>query len=226
AVLMAPSESHPTGQPTTSTAPTSSVAPVTVSDLKSLLLGTDEVGAILDAKVNPGPIGSLGTDWRKLIEKDCVAPWLPGQQSVYNGTDWQAAAVQALNGAAVAPQPADEPMHRMVIQSVVGFPTAELATTFFTNQKAQWAQCANRKVSYLQDPDQPPVLVSMGGFTTTGDGILTMTNTGQGAMDWICVNALWARKNISIGALACSNSNAGDQAVDVVHQIAAKIPPG
>ncbi|HWF70363.1 MAG TPA: sensor domain-containing protein [Mycobacterium sp.] len=226
AILMAPSEKHTAGQPITSSAPTSSAPPVTVSDLKSLLLGADEVGTILHAQVNPGPIGSLGTDWRKLVEKDCVAPWLPGQQSVYNGSGWQAAAVQALNGAAVAEQPADQPMHRMVIQSVVGFPTAELATTFFTNQKAQWAQCANRKVSYLQDPGQPPALVSMGGFSTTGDGILTMTNTGQGAMDWICVNALWARNNISIGGLACSISNAGDQAVDVVHQIAAKIPPG
>jgi PknH-like extracellular domain len=70
------------------------------------------------------------------------------------------------------------------------------------------------------------VLVSMGGFATTGDGILTMINTGQGASDWVCADALAVHENISIGTLACSSGNAVDQAVEIIHKIAAKIPPG
>jgi hypothetical protein len=225
AVLVAPSDEHPVAQSTTSAVPAPSAAPLPVSDVKSLLLSPDEIGTILGgAQVNPGPVGGLGTDSKNLVEQDCVGPWVPGQKIVYGGSGWQSAAVQALNEPAAPQQTPDQPMHRMAIQSVVGFPAADLASAFFANQKAQWGQCANRKVTYRQGGQ--PVLVSMGGFATTGDGILTMINTGQGASDWVCADALAVHENISIGTLACSSGNAVDQAVEIIHKIAAKIPPG
>lgn len=227
--LARPSDHQAASTPTTE--PTSSAPAVPMSALPGLLLSAQDVSAIVGAPMNPdNPVpftSGLGTDSDYLAEKDCAEPWSPAQKIAYVGSGWQAAALQSFTEAGVSEHfvPAGLVMPRRVIQGVVSFPAAELATKFLTGQKTQWAKCASRTVTGLP-PGEKPSTISLGPLTTTADGTLTMPWSMEGTMDNVCVRALAVRNNIAIDTEACNKDSAVDQALDIVNKIGAKITRG
>jgi hypothetical protein len=61
------------------------------------------------------------------------------------------------------------------------------------------------------------------GPVTNTNGTLIATKTQEGIKNWSCERALSARNNVAIDVNACSNNPSGS-AVNIVHQIAAKVP--
>jgi hypothetical protein len=204
----------------TSTPEAEPPAAVPVADLEELLLAPREVSAIMGVAMTPEPVRSaMGGDADYLAEKDCAGPWGPGQQLGYAGSGWLAVARQGLS----APGTGQPPMPYQTFQAVVGFPSAELAEGFRAAQSRPWEQCANRQVTFGLPGAPRPIVITFGGMTTTGDGILTTTQTLEGAQGWSCGRALAVRNNVAIDTFACSTANAVDQSVRVLNEIGAKI---
>ena len=93
---------------------------------------------------------------------------------------------------------------------------------FFTASAERWPACSNRQYTYSQ-AGKSDVVWTVGPVTNT-NGTLITTKTQDGANDWSCEPALSVRNNVAIDVNACSNSPSGS-AVNIVHQIAAKVQP-
>jgi hypothetical protein len=61
------------------------------------------------------------------------------------------------------------------------------------------------------------------GPVSNTNGTLSATETQEGSSGYTCQRALTAANNVAIDVLACS-SNQSDSAVNIAHQIAAKVP--
>jgi eukaryotic-like serine/threonine-protein kinase len=204
----------------TSTPEVSPPPAVPVDDLEKLLLTPDQVSGIMGVAMNPEPMRTgMGGDADYLTEKNCAGPWAPAQKLVYAGSGWLASAQQGLS----APGTGQPPLPYQTFQAVVGFPSAQLAEKFRAAQSGAWEGCANRQVTFAPPGAPKPVSITFGGPTTTGDGILTTTQSLEGAQGWTCGRALAVRNNVAIDTFACSTANAVDQAVRVLNEIGAKV---
>jgi hypothetical protein len=134
-----------------------------------------------------------------------------------------AAAEQPLHEDPVIRPDAPPILGHEVVQAVISFPTAELATNFVDGQKPRWARCSNGELTVMVN--NIPVLLSFGTFGTTSDAILTIAWSPQDGGGWTCARALAVRNNIAIDTDACSYDNPQPAAIDIVHKIADKIGP-
>jgi hypothetical protein len=117
-------------------------------------------------------------------------------------------------------EPGDALAHD-VGQVVVLFSSAHDAGAFFTASAQRWPACANRQFTVTQ-AGQPIRVLSVGPVSNT-NGTLSATKTYEGSNRWICQRALTVANNVAIDVSACS-ANPTDSAVNIAHQIAAKVP--
>jgi hypothetical protein len=204
----------------TPTSSTRAVPPVAVTDLQGLLLPAADVSAVMGVPMNATQtIPQLATDSDSLDDKGCAAPYAPGQQSVYAGSGWLGGVLQSLD------EPAG-PTHLInhhVVQGLIAFPNADMAQTFLAAQKPVWGRCVNRPVAVQTTP---VTNIVFGDLATGGDGTLTMTQTMQAMLGWVCSHVLGVRNNVAVDVIACNPGAAVDQATGVFNTIAAKITQG
>ena len=132
----------------------------------------------------------------------------------YAGTGWSAVHGNQLDGDAGSGKVA-------VGQVLVLLPSAHDAEAFFAVAAQRWPACANRQFTVTQ-PNRAQSTYTVGSVSNT-NGTLSATITG-GSIP--CAHALTVANNVVIDATACfgGNSAAANAAVDIVHQIAAKVP--
>ncbi len=159
---------------------------------------------------------SVIDDSAKLLQKDCIGVMAPAQHLVYADTGWTGVRSQALRNAG------DGPRIYAVIQAVISFPTADAAKKLLVEQQSQWASCSGRTLS-LAFPTPPTPQLWIVGTPADMDGTMTMTQTLKDAGGMQCQRALAVRDNVAIDVSACRYDIA-EQALDIVHGIAAKIP--
>jgi serine/threonine kinase PknH len=205
-----------TGSTAGPSSPTSSTPPtVPVAALDGLLLSPEQINSaagatamtVKDAETN------MADDSANIPDNYCRFSY-PAEKSVYAGSPWRFVQRQTLQ------EPGENPVHQ-VWQAVVLFPTAKDAAAFFTASAQRWPACSNRQYHYIQTgkPDQ----VWNAGPIANTNGTLSTTQTQEGSPGFGCNIALTVANNVAVDVVACGNSPA-DTAVNIAHQIAAKVP--
>jgi len=194
---------------------TTTTPSVAAAALDELLLSAAEVNTAMGTR----SMTVAGT-WTTMLDasshipdKDCVFAY-PADNSVYVVSNWTAVRRQILD------QPGGHSTHE-VTQAVVSFPSAEDAARFFASSAEHWPACANRQYRHTS-PDDPDVVWSAGPLADA-DGTLSVTDTRQGTKTWACQRALTVNSNIAVDIAACVPGNPADIAVNIAHQIAAKV---
>ncbi|MGH3958671.1 serine/threonine-protein kinase PknH/PknJ [Mycobacterium sp.] len=204
-----------TAPATTSTAPPPTPT-VAVSALRGLLLPLDQVKQLIGG-MNP-QIFDISATWDlsdPVVEKECAGAWEAGQEKAYATYVYKGVELQELI------DQADPLKLNMVIQSVVGFPSAEQARGAVDDQVHQWDQCANRTIT-LQYPGKVPAHVTFGAPATDSNGIHIISHQQELAPQQHCEHALTSRNNVVVDVNACS-TKPGNQAVEIAGQIAGRI---
>jgi PknH-like extracellular domain len=215
--LAACSSGGNTGAPATTSATTTAPARPTVAAaaLDSLLLSPAEIGGAVGAPELP-----VNKTETQLLDSSAARPdkgcrfTQPAEASVYAGTGWNGVRQQDLQ------EPGEDFKHH-VIQAVVSFPSANDATRFFTASAQLWVPCANHQYRVVS-PGKPDLIFVIGPVANT-NGTLSTVDTLTGGKKWACQRALTVSNNIAIDVVACSADSPPDAALNIAHQIAAKV---
>jgi hypothetical protein len=193
--------------------------PVAISALDGLLLDPSQINTALSAKsMKVWFTGKVMWDWSTSIsDTSCLAIDGPAQDKVYANTGWTAIRGQRLDDSV------DDSKRRkhFAIQTVVAFPSARDAATFYDSSIQTWAACSNRRFSDL-NPGKPDTVWTVAG-TTNDNGMLITNQVQEGGDGWACQRALTVRNNVSIDIVTCSYTQSGAVAAGVAQQIAAKV---
>ncbi len=187
--------------------------PVAADALDGLLLSPAEIEIPMNADgiaVNATST-EMFDDSASVADKDCRFIDVPAETSVYDGSGWIAMRSQYLR------EPVDDFSHE-VWQAVVSFPSANDAARFFSASAQRWPACSNRQFNHYIDPGKPDVVFTVGPIANISDTLSTTREGGDGA----CQRALTVSNNVAIDVAACSG-NPVDAAVNIAHQIAAKV---
>jgi serine/threonine kinase PknH len=201
------SQPSPTSQPLT---------PIALTALEGLLLSPDQINTAMGATgvTVAATYTAMYDDSAGLADKACQPLDSSAQAAVYAGSGWSAVRAQTLH------EPGDNYAHS-VGQSLVLFSSAHDAGAFFTASAQSWSACSNRRFTYTQ-AGQPDSVWTVGPVSNT-NGTLSATKTQEGSSGYTCRRALTVANNVAIDVQACS-SNQSDSAVNIAHQIAAKVP--
>jgi serine/threonine kinase PknH len=202
-------------KPATSTSPPST--PLGVAALDGLLLSPAEINNAMGATGIHvlGNVTEMGADSSEYSDPACAPLFGDAEASSYAGSGWIAVRTQHL-GDFTDPKNVAPGVHE-VHQDVVLFPTAQFAAAFYTASSHSWQACANR--SFTHTTTGAPWAV---GPVVNLNGTLATTKTQEGGGGWGCQRALTVSNNVAIDVQACSYTP-GDQAVNIAHQIAAKV---
>jgi serine/threonine kinase PknH len=204
----------PTTVPPTTAA--TSRSPVAVAALDGLLLSPAEINTAVGTTGIPvkGTYTQMLDASAEVPDKDCRFTDQSAEASVYAGSGWTAVRRQQLQ------EPGDNFTHA-VDQAVVSFPSANDAARFFTASAQRWPACSNRQYHAVR-PGRPDWVWTVGPITNT-NGTLSSIETLEGGNGWACQRALTVTNNIAIDALVCSANTPAGAAVNIAHQIAAKV---
>jgi eukaryotic-like serine/threonine-protein kinase len=218
-VAVMATKSRPAVPPASTGTPTAAgpSGPLNSTALSGLLLPPEQVAGIVGAAalVQESFADSVIDDSQKLLQKDCIGVMAPAQHLVYADAGWTGVRSQALRNAGEGPR------IYAVIQAVISFPTADAAKKLLADQQSQWASCSGRTLS-LAFPTPPTPQLWTAGTPADMDGTMTMTQTLKDGGGMQCQRALGVRNNVAIDVSACRYDIA-EQALDIVHGIAAKI---
>jgi hypothetical protein len=200
-------------QPSTTSQP---LTPVALTALEGLLLGPDQINTAMGANgmTVSATYTAMYDDSAGVADKACQPLDSSAQAATYAGSGWSAVRAQTLH------EPGDNYTHS-VGQSVVLFSSAHDAGAFFTASAQSWPACSNRRFTYTQ-AGQPDLVWTVGPVSNT-NGTLSATKTQEGGNGYTCERALTVANNVAIDVQTCS-SNQSDSAVNIAHQIAAKVP--
>lgn len=221
AVLNANSRSHKDVSPqppSTTSAAAAPTGPLNSTALSGLLLSPERVAGMVGAAelVQESFADSVIDDSEKLLQKDCIGVMAPAQHLVYADAGWTGVRSQALRNAGEGPR------IYAVIQAVISFPDAEAAKKLLADQQSQWASCSGRTLT-LTFPAPPTPQLWTAGTPADMDGAMTMTQTLKDGGGMQCQRALAVRNNVAVDVSAC-RYDVAEQALDILHGIAAKIP--
>jgi hypothetical protein len=203
-----------------STPPSDTSQPSTPAEvaLEKLLFSPDQMNSTMGTtgmragKATPGTHDAGAT----VPDTACLAIQGPADPKVYEGSGWTTMSGQ---------KDFDLETSVTVDQDVVLFPSAHEADAFFTASAQRWQACSNRQYT-LTVAGLPDRAVSVGSVSNT-NGTLSAIRTAQSANGLTCQRALTVADDVAIDISVCHTNGADskpDAAVDIAHQIAAKVP--
>lgn len=190
--------------------------PLAASDLDRLLLGTDQINAVMGTNAMAGgaPFTELKQDQELMPNVNCLGAWQVAEQGVYG--DSKPANVRGQRFT----QPDPDSWDSLAVQAVVLYPSADEARKFFTASSDRWSKCTNHRVN---------LSINGGPATTYLFGDLTKTDTrlsmaiNQAPAGKPCQHALSVYSNVIIDVSACQQ-NATDQAAQIARRIENRLP--
>lgn len=205
-LVRGPGSTPPTSEPASQPKPT--VAP---ERLDSMLLTAEEVNTVMGAsdmqptsEIVHAPNMSVYT----VSNPQCL-----GALTVRNAAVYQYSGFTAMSFVTVR-DPGDR-WQRDVDETVVGFPSADLALAFVTGQTSQWRACAGQRLTLtLKGQTLPVTTADLVGDVPT----IALRITSEDGRGWACQHTLSVVSNVVVDAEAC-----GYQIDDQGRQIADKI---
>ncbi|OBH76874.1 hypothetical protein A5681_08680 [Mycobacterium scrofulaceum] len=219
-----------TASSTVLSAPSTSAAPVNpgpapeaptvpLSALPGLLLDVATINSIEGATdIAPAPdSGNDHTAYSGLTtdRPECGEIQAPALESELDGSGWIGVRTQSL-------QDRDGARH-LNHSAAIYFGTAKAANDFAAKQAQAWPKCNG--ASLRLTTRREPTSVWTAGTATNRDGMLSITNTQEGAGGWQCQRALAARNNIVIDVRSCGE-NRTDQAITIATRMAERVTAG
>lgn len=188
--------------------------PVAASLLPDLLLKASTVSDIMGAsemRVNDSRARMFDAG-KQFPDHDCMAAWMPVEQTVYADTNWTATVAQLLTESA---------HDHFVIQAVTVFATRGDAQRFFEDTSGRWAPCGERTFNTSMDgySDTPWTFDTVADVDST----VWMTQHQDDSAGWSCQRALRVANNVAIDVLACK-LYVSDEAVTIANGIDARLP--
>lgn len=147
----------------------------------------------------------------------CLAITGAAQRGAYADSGWTAVLGQVLRE-----PPAARAWSHFATQSVVLFATAQAASEFFGRSSRDWAECADREMTYAQ-PLTPDQVWAVGEVSSEGD-MLTVSRTQRSPQQWSCQRALTVRGNVAVDIEACSLDGPTDAAAAIAGAIGERLP--
>ena len=216
-----PASQTPSAQPAPPLTPTAPPPPPPLRPdaLPGLLLSPDQIAAAARA---PAMTVTFTQDY--LVTATISNPDCSGVVTVYDthtfaGTGWSAVHGNQLldksgsvDGVAAS-------------QILVLLPSARDAEAFFTVAAQRWPACANQQFTVTQ-PNQAQSTTVVGSVSNTNGTLSAALTTHPGTRSLPCAHALTVANNVVIESAACfaGHPAAANAVVDIVHQIAAKVP--
>jgi hypothetical protein len=200
-------------KPATSASQTS--PPLPVAALDGLLLSPEQINSAMGASGMgiAGTSTGLGDD-SAVADMNCRAIDSTFEFSNLGGSGWTALRLQRLQH-----PPQGDAFDLSATQGVASFPSANAAAALFTAISQRWSGCSNRRYT-VTGPNSA-------GWTTgplsNTNGTLSITLTQEGGNGWNCEKAVTVTNNIAISTSACSYKPIADVAVNIAHQVAAKV---
>lgn len=194
-----------------------SSTPTTVETLPSLLLSASGVGsAIGHDVVVTREVSKAWADTGHLPD-GCLAVAGAAQKNVYANTGWT-----ALHGQVLRDPPGAKAWSHLAVQAVVLFPTAQAASDFLVRSRDDWAGCANRELTYVEQP-APDQVWSVGPASTDRD-VLTVSRVQRSPEQWSCQRALTVRGTVAVDVEACDLNGATSAAAAIATAISDRLP--
>jgi hypothetical protein len=190
------------GAERTSSAPP---APKLVPDigLNDLLLSVEDVNAATGATaMKPQPMETEMGDNRNLLPNlNCLGVWQPDEASIYGErggpAGWSAMRRQMLR------QPDSEKWDFLAVQSVISYPSADAAQTFFEESADRWSKCTNHKVNITLNNQPLPKWLS-GVLDRTPTRLKMPISRGVGGDARSCQHVLAVAANVVIDVETCT----------------------
>ncbi|ORB33120.1 hypothetical protein BST39_27400 [Mycobacterium paraseoulense] len=216
-----------TATSTSMPAPTTSAAPidpgpapqaptVPLSALPGLMLDVATINTIEGATdIAPSPDSANDNAAYSGLDTDrpeCGEIQAPALESELDGSGWIGVRTQSLQD----PEGARHLNHSAAIY----FATAKAANDFAAKQAQAWPKCNGASLHLTVRRE--PTSIWMAGTATNRDGMLSITNTQEGARGWQCQRALTARNNIVIDVRSCGD-NRTDQAITIATRMAERV---
>lgn len=195
---------------------TSSRPPVAEAALEGLWLSPAEINTAMGATAMAvaGRYTTFVDDSAVVPDKACRITSIDADVDSYADSGWTAMREQSLRER--GPHPA-----HYADQVVVLFPSADKAAAFFTATAQRWPACTNRQ--FTRTPPGGASQQWAVGPISNASGTLSNTITEQGGSGETCERALTVSDNVAIDISTCSHGNASGTAINIAHQIAAKV---
>ena len=176
-----------------SSVPADDVPPLEESALDGLLLSNSELGKIADVDLESLYSAEEMNDNADLVSDiDCLGAIYPGEDAVYDGTDWTAIRDELLI------ETGDDENSRLVEQTLVLFDTADKAVEFFEASKAKWRECAQVKDIEVEDGPWVPEEVR-----DVDERTISLKAKVSGTLDGICGHAMGVVSNLIVEGFSC-----------------------
>ena len=183
-----------------SSVPADDVPPLEESALDGLLLSNSELGKIADVDLESLYSAEEMNDNADLVSDiDCLGAIYPGEDAVYDGTDWTAIRDELLI------ETGDDENSRLVEQTLVLFDTADKAVEFFEASKAKWRECAQVKDIEVEDGPWVPEEVR-----DVDERTISLKAKVSGTLDGICGHAMGVVSNLIVEGFSCDVDDRDD----------------
>ena len=193
-------------------------ATVAPDGLDALLLTASEVDTIMGtAGMTPQPVSSDMNDHRDLVANlNCLGVWQTDEAAIYQDSGSNGVRRQTLRA------PDVDMWDSVVVQSVLSFPSADAAHSFYTQSADRWSNCTNHRLNIAVSGQTAPGWQS--GELSKAEATLTMPVTRQ-ISDQVrqCQRVLAVKANVIIDSEACKQQ-AVTQGSQIVDHIEAKFP--
>lgn len=194
-------------------------APQLVPDsaLSGLLLGADEMNGLMQTTgMMPHPVVTVMADHRNLLPNlNCLGVWQVDEAAVYRD-GWTGFRQQLMRS------PDNDDWRRLVVQSVVAYPSPKAAGDFFTESSQRWSKCSEHHVNITLNGRRLPRWTS-GALSETGTALTMPFDRGTGAQSRSCQRVLAVEANVIIDVQTCKPDGPDTEAASVADAIMASM---
>ena len=191
-----------------SSVPADDVPPLKQSALDGLMLSNSELNKIAGVEMESFYSADEMNDNADLIsDSDCLGAIYPGENAVYDGTDWTAIRDELLL------ESGGEDDARLLEQTLVLFDTPGDAVDFFEASKDTWNECAQIKDIEVEDGAWVPDKVENINART-----ISLSAEVSGSLEGTCQHAMGVVSNLIVEAFSC-DVDARDDAQNVATRI-------
>ncbi len=183
-----------------SSVPADDVPPLEESALDGVLLSNSELSKIADVDLESLYSAEEMNDNADLVsDSDCLGAIYPGEDAVYDGTDWTAIRDELLIEAS------DDEGSRLVEQTLVLFDSADHAIEFFEASKAKWRECAQKKDIEVEDGPWVPEKVQ-----DVDERTISLKAEVSGTLEGICGHSMGVVSNLIVEGFSCDVDDRDD----------------
>jgi hypothetical protein len=191
-----------------SSVPADDVPAFEESALDTLMLSNSDLEKISGVEMESLYSAEEMNDNADLISNlDCVGAIYPGEDAVYDGTQWTAVRDELLleaNGG-------DD--GRLVEQTIVLFDSADHAVEFFDSSKDKWRECAKLKDIEVEDGPWDPDEVQ-----DVDERTIALKAKVSGTLAGICQHAMGVISNLIIEGFSC-DADDNDDALTITKRL-------